>query len=59
MTQIKLFEDQDRSHVEELVNNFLQVNADSIKVIDIKHAIYIPSAGLVCKWTAMVIYETL
>ena len=59
MTQIKLFEDQDRSHVEELVNNFLQVNADSIKVIDIKHAIYIPSEGLVCKWTAMVIYETL
>ena len=59
MTQIKLFEDQDRSHVEELVNNFLQVNADSIKVIDIKNAIYIPSEGLVCKWTAMVIYETL
>ena len=59
MTQIKLFEDQDRSHVEELVNNFLQVNADSIKVIDIKHTTVVKTHVNFCTCTAMIIYETL
>ena len=59
MTQVKFFEGITTSNVEREINEFLQKNANIIKVIDIKHAIYIPSEGLVCKWTAMVIYETL
>ena len=59
MIQVKLFQSGNSRLIEEEINQFLQENADSIKVIDIKHAIYIPSEGLVCKWTAMVIYETL
>lgn len=59
MTQIKLFEGVGKSNIEECVNQFLQENANSIKVIDIKYTTYVPSERSICRWTAMVIYETL
>ena len=59
MTQVKLFEEVRKSNIEECVNQFLKENANSIKVIDIKYTTYVPSERLGCRWTAMVIYETL
>ena len=59
MTQVKLFEKVRKSNIEECVNQFLQENAKSIKVIDIKYTTYVPSERSICVWTAMVIYETL
>ena len=59
MTQVKLFEEVRKSNIEECVNQFLQENANSIKVVDIKYTTYVPSERLSCAWTAMVIYETL
>ena len=59
MTQVKLFEEVRKSNIEECVNQFLQENANSIKVVDIKYTTYVPSQRLSCAWTAMVIYETL
>lgn len=59
MTQVKLFEKVRKSNIEECVNQFLQENANSIKVIDIKYTTYVPSERSICVWTAMVIYETL
>ncbi len=59
MTQVKLFEKVRKSNIEECVNQFLQENSNSIKVIDIKYTTYVPSERSICVWTAMVIYETL
>ena len=59
MTQVKLFEEVRKSNIEECVNQFLQENANSIKVIDIQYTTYVPSERSICVWTAMVIYETL
>ena len=61
MTQIKLFKVDDplgKSILEEQVNQFLQENATTIKVIDIKYAMASPHLSDAF-WTAMVIYETL
>ena len=61
MTQIKLFrmsEPLGRSMLEEQINQFLQENATTIKVIDIKYAMASPHLSDAF-WTAMVIYETL
>ena len=61
MTQIKLFKADDplgKSILEEQVNQFLQENATTIKVIDIKYAMASPHLSDAF-WTAMVIYETL
>ena len=58
MTQIKLFESSDYKVIEECVNQFLQENADCIKVIDIKHTtVSIAYANFFYR-TAMIIYET-
>lgn len=60
MTQIKLFKVDDplgKSILEEQVNQFLQENVSTIKVIDIKYTAECPRAFT--HWTAMVIYETL
>ena len=57
MTQVKLFKDDRLSYIEECVNQFLQENASSIKVIDIKYTTCFERS--VCWWTAMVIYEIL
>ena len=60
MTQSKLFEVDDplgKSILEEQVNQFLQENVSTIKVIDIKYTAECPRAFT--HWTAMVIYETL
>ena len=59
MTQVKLFESNGYELIEEKINQFLQENANSIKVIDIKYTTYVPSERSICVWTAMVIYETL
>ena len=67
MTQVKLFEEISSSStnsevIEKRVNQFLQDNANSIKVIDIKYTTAIPEVklyGTRCAWTAMIIYETL
>lgn len=67
MTQVKLFEEISSSStnsevIEKRVNQFLQDNANSIKVIDIKYTTTIPEVklyGSKCAWTAMVIYEKL
>ena len=59
MTQVKFFQAGRIYTIEECVNQFLQENANSIKVIDIKYTTYVPSERLSCVWTAMVIYETL
>lgn len=56
MTQVKLFLENNIAVVERLVNQFLQENADSIKVIDIK--LTSPSYGS-SYYSAMIIYETL
>ena len=58
MTQVKLFE-EGLSKTEKHVNHFLQENASSIKVIDIKYTTNIVPGWHSCKWTAMIIYETL
>lgn len=57
MTQVKLFKEDRLSYIEECVNQFLQENASSVKVIDIKYTTFFERS--VCWWTAMVIYETL
>ncbi len=60
MTQIKLFKADDplgKSILEEQVNQFLQENVSTIKVIDIKYTAECPRAFT--HWTALVIYETL
>ena len=60
MTQIKLFKADDplgKSILEEQVNQFLQENVSTIKVIDIKYTAECPRAFT--HWTAIVIYETL
>lgn len=59
MTQVKLFEEGLLSKTEKHVNHFLQENASSIKVIDIKYTTYIAPGWHSCRWTAMIIYETL
>lgn len=59
MTQVKIFQEVKRTNIEECVNQFLQENANSIKVIDIKYTTYVPSEEVICWWTAMIIYETL
>ena len=63
MTQVKLFYSYDSKNVEECVNQFLQENANSIKVIDIKYTTSIPeikgSNWTRVAWTVMIIYETL
>ena len=58
MTQIKLFESSDYKVIEERVNQFLQENADCIKVIDIKHTTVSIAYANFFYWTAMIIYET-
>ena len=60
MTQIKLFKADDPwgdRMLEEQVNQFLQENLSTIKVINIKYTAECPLAFT--HWTAMVIYETL
>ena len=60
MTQIKLFKVDDplgKSILEEQVNQFLQENVSTIKVINIKYTAECPRAFT--HWTALVIYETL
>ena len=60
MTQIKLFKVDDplgKSILEEQVNQFLQENVSTIKVINIKYTAECPRAFT--HWTAIVIYETL
>ena len=57
MTQVKFFLESSRSRVEEWVNQFLQENANSIKVIDIKYTT--PNATRSHDWTAMIICEIL
>ena len=60
MTQIKLFKVDDplgRSMLEEQINQFLQENVSTIKVIDIKYTAECPRAFT--HWTALVIYEAL
>lgn len=59
MTQVKLFESNDYELIEKRINQFLQENADSIKVIDIKHTTVAKTYASFCTWTAMIIYETL
>lgn len=59
MTQVKLFERNDYKLIEKAINQFLQENADSIKVIDIKHTTAVITHADFCTWTAMIIYETL
>lgn len=59
MTQVKIFQEVRKSNIEEYVNQFLQENANTIKVIDIKYTTYVPSERSICTWTAMIIYETL
>ena len=59
MTQLKLFESNYYELIEKEINQFLQENADSIKVIDIKHTTAVLTHANFCTWTAMIIYETL
>lgn len=59
MTQVKFFKAGGIYNIEECVNQFLQENANSIKVIDIKYTTYVPSERSSSAWTAMIIYETL
>lgn len=61
MKQVKLFRECEpfgKSLFEEQINQFLQENATTIKVIDIKYAMASPHLSDAF-WTAMVIYETL
>ena len=59
MTQVKFFEGINTSNVEREINEFLQKNANIIKVIDIKHTTAVITHANFCTWTAMIIYETL
>ena len=61
MTQVKFFQELRKSEIEDWVNQFLQENASSIKVIDIKYTAETinPNKEMWTKWTAMLIYETL
>lgn len=63
MTQVKIFQKLECGYkvLEELVNQFLQKNANSIKVIDIKYTAETlnPNNDRWTKWTAIIIYETL
>ena len=59
MIQVKLFESNGYELIEKEINQFLQENADSIKVIDIKHTTVAKTYASFCTRTAMVIYETL
>jgi hypothetical protein len=61
MIQVKLFRESEplgKSLFEEQINQFLQENATTIKVIDIKYAMASPHLSDAF-WTAMVIYEIL
>ena len=60
MIQVKLFRESEpfgKSLFEEQINQFLQENATTIKVINIKYTAECPRAFT--HWTVMVIYETL
>lgn len=57
MTQVKFFEEYSPSDIEAVINQFLQENANSIKVIDIKYTT--PNATHSHDWTAMIICEIL
>ena len=59
MTQVKLFESNGSELIEKKINQFLQENADSIKVVDIKHTTVAKTYASFCTWTAMIIYEIL
>ena len=59
MTQVKFFKEYSPSNIETVINQFLQENANSIKVIDIKHTTVAKTYASFCTWTAMIIYETL
>lgn len=63
MTQVKLFQKTEcgSQKIEEWVNQFLQENASSIKITDIKYTAETinPNKDMCTKWTAMIIYETL
>ena len=59
MTQVKLFITDYYELIEKEINQFLQENADSIKVIDIKHTTAVTTHADFCTCTAMIIYETL
>jgi hypothetical protein len=59
MIQVKLFESNGYELIEKKINQFLQENADSIKVIDIKHTTVAKTHASFCTCTAMIIYETL
>ena len=59
--QVKLFRESEpfgKSLFEEQINQFLQEDATTLKVIDIKYAMASPHLSDAF-WTAMVIYETL
>ena len=59
MTQVKLFYHYDSERMEKEINQFLKENADSIKVIDIKHTTVAKTYASFYTWTTMIIYETL
>ncbi len=59
MTQVKLFITDYYELIEKEINQFLQENADSIKVIDIKHTTAVTTHADFCTCTAMIIYEIL
>lgn len=59
MTQVKLFKSNVYALIEKEINQFLQENADSIKVIDIKQTTVAKTNANFCTWTTMIIYETL
>ena len=59
MIQVKLFQSSNSRLIEKEINQFLQENADSIKVIDIKHTTAALTNANLCTQTAMIIYETL
>ena len=59
MTQVKLFYYYDSEAMEKEINQFLKENADSIKVIDIKHTTAVTTNARCYDLTAMIIYETL
>lgn len=59
MTQVKFFKGINTSNVEREINEFLQENANIIKVIDIKHTTAVTTNARCYDLTAMVIYETL
>lgn len=59
MTQVKFFKEYSPSNIEKVINQFLQENANSIKVIDIKHTTAVTTNARCYDLTAMIIYETL